>query len=166
MSATYAPPPRTRILLAATPDVTERFGRILARHELVAAESCAGAMRELERQFGMVILGVHFDESQMFTLLGDIRAHSGYRKVPILCVLGHRGKYLSDVAIEGLDHAVKGMRANGFLDLQHFPDDETGNSRIARIVDYLILINGDLQHIARAIGEPCIPIDRRRGAGT
>jgi hypothetical protein len=164
MSPSYAPPPRTRILLAATPDVCERFRRILAKHELVAVNSCGEAMHELDRKFGMVILGVHFDESQMFTLLGDIRSHSGYRKVPILCVLGQRGKYLSDIAIEGLDHAVKGMRANGFLDLQHFADDDAGNARIARIVDYLILIDGDLQHIARAIGEPCVP-ERRQGAG-
>jgi hypothetical protein len=43
--------------------------------------------------------------------------------------------------------------ANGFLNLMHFPDDDEGNARIRRIVDYLILINGDLQHIARATGE-------------
>ena len=27
---------------------------------------------------------MNFDESQMFSLLGDIRAHARYRKVPIL----------------------------------------------------------------------------------
>jgi hypothetical protein len=30
----------------------------------------------------MIIVGVHFDESQMFMLLADIRAHARYRKVP------------------------------------------------------------------------------------
>jgi len=56
------------------------------------------------------------------------------------------------------------MRANGFLDLQHFDDDEEGNNRICRIVDYLILIDGDLQHIARTTGETLVPADRRRAA--
>ena len=55
------------------------------------------------------------------------------------------------------------MRANGFLDLRHFSDDEEGNNRICRIVDYLILIDGDLQHIARTTGE-VLPGDRRRAA--
>jgi DNA-binding response OmpR family regulator len=42
-------------------------------------------------KFGLVVISVHFDESQMFTLLADIRAHAKYRKVPILCVLGNLG---------------------------------------------------------------------------
>ena len=157
----YSPPPRTKILLGVTPELRERFGRILARHDLTFVEHSQQAMGELTDHFGMVILGVHFDESQMFTLLGDIRAHSGYRKIPILCVLGRHSR-LSDVAVEGLDHAVKAMRANGFLDLEHFADDEGGNARIRRIVDYLILIDGDLQHIARATGEAVVPLERRR----
>ena len=162
----YAYPPRTRILLALTPDVLDRFRRILTRHELTAASDAREVMQKLEENFGMVILGVHFDESQMFSLLGDIRAHSRYRKIPVLCVLGtHR--VLTDIAIEGLDHAVKAMRANGFLDLHHFDDDEAGNSRIGRIVDYLILIDGDLQHIARMKDETVLEVelDRRRKSG-
>ena len=161
----YQPPPRTRILLAVTSDVRERFNRVLERHELLAVESADQAMQALDERFGMVILSVHFDESQMFSLLGDIRAHSSYRKVPILCVLGSRGRFITDIAIEGLDHAVKAMRANGFLDLEHFEDNDDGNARICRIVDYLILINGDLQHIARAIGDPSIAVERRRQSG-
>ena len=161
--AGYAPPPRTKILLAVTADMRDRMERILVRHDLRPVADSTDAMRILEEQFGMVILSVDFDDSQMFSLLGDIRAHSGYRKVPILCVLGGRGRLLTEIAVEGLDHAVKAMRANGFLDLRHFPDDEDGNNRICRIVDYLILINGDLQHIARTTGEPLLG-DRRRAA--
>jgi len=105
-------------------------------------------MSHLSRErYGMVILSVHFDESQMFSLLGDIRAHSFYRKIPILCVLAERGR-LTNIAVEGLEHAVKAMMANGFLDLKRFPDDDAGNGRIRRIVDYLILIDGDLQAIS------------------
>ena len=160
---TYPLPQKTKILLAVTPDMLERLQRVLARHDLTLVSDVAEAMSALESYFGMVIISVHFDESQMFSLLGDIRAHSGYRKIPILCVLGSRGRALTDVAVEGLDHAVKAMRANGFLDLQHFDDDEKGNARIQRIVDYLILIDGDLQHIARATGDDSIvPLERRR----
>ena len=128
---------------------------MLEGHELVFVENGDDARDQLERErFGLVLLGVHFDESQMFSLLGDIRAHAKYRKVPMLCVLGSWGRMLSEVAVEGLDHAVKALMANGFLNLLHFADDDGGNARIRRIVDYLILIDGDLQHIARATGEP------------
>ena len=163
----YTPPERSRILLAATSEVQERFGRILRRHETVRVSSAAEAMRALAESFRLVVLSVHFDESQMFSLLGDIRSHSAYRKVPVLRVLGvQRGKAISDIAVEGLDHAVKALRANGFLDLQHFADDEEGNARIARIIDYLILIDGDLQHIARALDESLVQVERRRNTAT
>jgi hypothetical protein len=160
----YSPPPPTRILLALTPDLSERFTGILGRHHLTAVATSAQAMKELEKQFGLVIVSVHFDESQMFSLIGDIRLHSGYRKVPILSVLGSTGRALNDVTIEGLDHAVKAMRANGFLDLQKFPENEEGDARIARIVDYLILIDGDLHYIARAAAsdDTIVPLERRR----
>ena len=144
----YDAPPATRIVIAATPPVRSRLERVLAGHSLTFAQSSAEVMSLLSKEkYGMVVISVHFDESQMFALLGDIRSHSMYRKVPILCVLAERGR-LSDVAIEGLDHAVKAMTANGFLDLYRFPDDNGGNGRIRRIVDYLILIDGDLQAIS------------------
>jgi DNA-binding NtrC family response regulator len=144
--------PRTKILLAVGPDKSERMQRILSGHDITKVQTCDEARSLLERdEFGIVILGVHFDESQMFSLLGDIRAHAAYRKVPILCVMGHKGRLLTDVAIEGLDHAVKAMLANGFLNLEKIPDDDEGNTRIRRIVDYLILIDGDLQQIAAGL---------------
>jgi PleD family two-component response regulator len=150
--------PRSNILLAVSPGGVARLRRILEGHDvsLVTTRAAAWTLLEKER-FAMVILGVHFDESQMFSLLADIRAHAKYRKVPVLCVLAARSEHLSDVAIEGLDHAVKAMMANGFLNMANIPDEPEGNARIRRIVDYLILIDGDLQYIARATGENAKP---------
>jgi CheY-like chemotaxis protein len=157
------PAPRTKILVAVLHDNRERLTHVLEGHELVFVDNGEDARELLDRDvFGLVMVGVHFDESQMFTLLGDIRSHAKYRKVPVLCVLGSWGRMLSEVAVEGLDHAVKALRANGFLNLLHFPDDEEGNTRIRRIADYLILIDGDLQHIARQTGEPVEPPAKER----
>jgi PleD family two-component response regulator len=157
------PAPITKILVAVLHDNRDRLARVLEGHDLVFVETCEEARPLLENErFGLVFLGVHFDESQMFSLLGEIRGHAKYRKVPILCVLGTWGRMLSEVAVEGLDHAVKAMMANGFLNLMHFPDDAEGNARIRRIADYLILIDGDLQHIARATGERLEPALERR----
>lgn len=137
--------PNTKILLCLTQDKRDRFERVLAGHEVAYADNVKSAMDQLEASaFGLVLVGVHFDDSQMFTLLGDIRGHARYRKVPILCVLGQRGSVLARIAVEGLEHAVRAMTANGFVDLDNYPDDETGNARLRRIVDYLILLDGEL----------------------
>jgi PleD family two-component response regulator len=144
------PAPRSRILAAVIPDRNDRMERVLSGHDVTFVKTSNEARSLLEQEeYGLVILGVHFDESQMFSLLGDIRAHARYRKVPILCVLGSRGRYLGDVAIEGLDHAVKAMMANGLLNLENINDDEEGNARVRRIVDYLILLDGELQQVAK-----------------
>jgi len=151
--------PRSRILVAVMPYREDRMERILSGHDVTFVKTSEEARSLLEEEeYSLVILGVHFDESQMFSLLGDIRAHARYRKVPILCVLGSRGRYLGDFAIEGLDHAVKAMMANGLLNLENIGDDEAGNTRVRRIVDYLILLDGELQQLA--------PGAERNGAGT
>lgn len=56
------------------------------------------------------------------------------------------------------------MTANGFLDISPFPDDDESNARIRRIVDYLSLIHGDLQHPARVQGHSLVNLHDRRGA--
>jgi PleD family two-component response regulator len=158
------PAPKSRILVAVIPEKTDRMERVLSGHDIIFVKTSDEARSLLENEeFALVVLGVHFDESQMFSLLSDIRAHARYRKVPILCVIGSRSRYLGDVAIQGLDHAVRAMMANGLLSLENIPDTEEGNARIRRIVDYLILLDGELQHLAdggeshavgRLLGEP------------
>lgn len=123
--------------------------RVLAGYELKVVRTLGAAMSALdENEFGIVIIGVHFDESRMFALLGEIRAHAKGRKVPILCVRDRGSRFVSDLSVEGLDHAVQAMAANGFLDLQRFTDGEEGNTRIRRLVDDLIQC--DVQCVERA----------------
>jgi PleD family two-component response regulator len=131
-----------QILVAA--EATERLRRILKGHEVVEAVNVDQAKVELQkREFHLVILGVHFDESRMFELLRLVRTYKKNELTPVVCMLMQASR-LSDVAIEGLDHAVKAMLANAFINLQKFPDNEAGNARVRRIVDYLILIDGDM----------------------
>ncbi len=165
----YPPPQRTRILMCVVPETSERLARILAGHELVFAATRPEATRHLESdRFGMVVVGVHFDDAQIFTLIGDIRLHARYRKVPILVVYSPGPYDLSEVAIEAVDRAVLALTANGFLSFDHFDDDAEGDARVRRVVDHLILIDGDLHHIARQTQDPGIRrmIERRRAPAT
>lgn len=137
------PPLRGRRILLAV-DNSERLARILAGHDLVVTETVEQAKAEMQRRaFAMIILGVNFDESRMFELLRLVRTYEPNELTPAVCVLTTPSR-LSDVAIEGLDHAVKAMLANAFLNLGKFPDDPSGNARVRRIIDYLILIDGDM----------------------
>lgn len=138
-----APPLRGKPILLAV-EAVERLRRILGGHDLTMAGSVDQAKAELQkREFAMIILGVHFDESRMFELLRLVRTYRTNELTPVVCMLTAESR-LSDVAIEGLDHAVKAMLANAFLNLNKFPDNEAGNARVRRIIDYLILIDGDM----------------------
>ena len=133
---------KKRILVAV--DDCERLERILAGHILTIPHRVEEAERELQaREYHMVILGVLFDESRMFELLRLVRTYKQNALTPVVCMLTGQSN-LSAVAIEGLDHAVKAMLANAFLNLRKFPDDREGNARLRRIIDYLILIDGDM----------------------
>ena len=80
----------------------------------------------------------------MFTLLGDIRACPKHRSLSILVVLSPGQYAFSQIAVEGIDRAVTALGANGFLNLDHFPDSAEGEARIRRIVDHMIATGGDL----------------------
>ena len=137
-----APLTKKRILVAV--DDCERLERILEGHILTIPHSVEEAERELQaREYHVVILGVLFDESRMFELLRLVRTFKQNALTPVVCMLTGPSN-LSPVAIEGLDHAVKAMLANAFLNLTKFPDDKSGNARVRRIIDYLILIDGDI----------------------
>ncbi len=138
-----SPPLKGKQILVAV-DNCERLERILAGHRLTIPHSVEEAKKELEeREYALVVLGVMFDESRMFELLRLVRTYERNELTPVVCMLSGPTT-LSDVAIEGLDHAVKAMLANAFLNLTKFPDDAEGNARVRRIIDYLILIDGDI----------------------
>ena len=141
----HPPEPRAKIMLAIVANKVNLWRRILEGHELVFAMTLREAMQRLTEEDGlrMVIIGVHFDESQMFTLVGDIRRHPKYRDIPILVVLSPGQYAFSAIAVEGIDRAVTALGANGFLNLDEFPDNAEGEARIRRIVDRAIA-GGDL----------------------
>ena len=114
--------------------------------------------------YAMIILDVNLDESQMFNVLGDVRLHSKHRTTPVLVVYARGHNRASAVMLEGLDHAVRAMLGNAFLDLEDFPEDEDGDERFRRIVDWLLLLNGDLHHVAEKTGDPSVVaiVERRR----
>src|SRR4051812_16946825 len=134
-----------KILVAVNADTVERARRILDGHEVAFMRGVEEAKSALQaHEYDCIIMCITFDESRMFELLRLVRTYDCNRLTPVLCVLGSENSRLSEVALEGIDHAVKAMLANGFLNFNKFPDNEDGNSRLRRIIDYMILIDGDM----------------------
>ena len=135
-----------KIVLAIVADKVDLWRRILEGHELVFVMTLREAMQHLaeEDDLRMVIIGVHFDESRMFTLLGDIRAWPKYRNIPVLVVLSPGQYAFSKIAVEGIDRAVTALGANGLLNLDQFPDNAEGEARIRLVVDDVIATGGNL----------------------
>jgi CheY-like chemotaxis protein len=140
------PEARARIMLAIVADKVGLWRRILEGHEPVFVMTLREAMQRLaeEENLRLAIIGVHFDESRMFTLLGDIRDHPKYRNLPVLVVLSPGQYAFSAIAVEGIDRAVTALGANGFLNLDHFPDNAEGEASIRRIIDDVIATGGGL----------------------
>lgn len=137
-------------MVAIVPTKVDLWRRILAGYELAVVITLREAMQRLgEESLAMVIIGVHFDESRMFALLEAIRSQAKYRDIPVLVVLSPGQYAFTDIAVEGIDRAVTALGANGFLNLDHFPDDARGEAEIRSIVYHLIAAGGDLHHTAR-----------------
>src|SRR4051812_43772899 len=102
-----------KILVAVQADTAERLrNRVLQGHAVKTVKTVHQACAELEvHEYSMVIICVTFDESRMFELLRLIRTYECNKLTPVICVQGLESR-LSDVAVEGLDHAVKAMLAN------------------------------------------------------
>lgn len=123
-----------RILVADTPEGDRRISAILAGHELVFVRKLGEAQRALEREaFGLVLIGVHFDDSRMFDLL---RCSQGSGP-PVVCMRSHQFASPA-ITIEGLEIAAKALGCHVFLDLTWYADDATGNGAVRRLLEALL----------------------------
>ena len=117
-----AAPMKKMVLVADHADA--RLLGILAAHELVFVRTLDEAKSTLTgRNFDLIVVGVHFDESRMFDLLRHVRAQERHRATPVVCVLTVEFTRHA-VAAEGLEIAVKALGGTAYLDLKASSDGE------------------------------------------
>jgi hypothetical protein len=118
------------VLIAATPQTAVTLERILGeRHELVVANTMEVALANLQRRtFDLIVVGITFDDSQMFKLLGELKLNLKNAHKPIIC-FSARETEMPRVVHESIELASKGAGAWIYLE-QHLynvyrdPDDE------------------------------------------
>jgi CheY-like chemotaxis protein len=124
-------PMKKSILVADHADA--RLSALLSGHELTFVNTLDEATRTLTgRNFDLIVIGVHFDESRMFDLLRHVRWQERHRATPVVCVLTAEFARHA-IAAEGLEIAVKALGGTAYVDLK-----TRGDSEVRRIVDELL----------------------------
>ena len=107
-----------KILVADVPEMHQRMRECLPCHDCVFVTTMADAVDALRHdRFGMVIVGLHFDESRMFELLTYVRTLAAYKDAPVVCVQG-LDIPLPESVMRTVDRAVKALGGTAFVDLR------------------------------------------------
>ena len=126
------------ILVAAHPLGNQRLRKTLAGRELTFVQTLDEAKRALEGQaFSGFLLGIQFDDSRVLELLEYLRSHPKTARVPVVCMIGIRGR-LSEAALCAFAQAAHALGARAVLDASSFPDDEAGNAALREVLEGLM----------------------------
>lgn len=117
-----------RILVADVPQMDGRYNAALGGWEVAFVRTLSQARRAITERYDLVVIGVYFDDSQMFELVRAIRADERCAEVPILVVRGRTG--FTAVSARALEVALKALGADEFIDLALLGDDAAGNSAL------------------------------------
>ena len=118
-----------RILVADVEEMDDRYAAALAGLPLDFARTMDEAREALAtHRYDLVVVGVYFDDSQVFGLVRTIRADEFNNEAPIICVRGRPG--FTAVPTRTLESAVKALTADDFVDFLHFVDDRSGDSAL------------------------------------
>jgi CheY-like chemotaxis protein len=125
-----------KILLAGVPVSYQRLRNILRGYDAHFVDTLAAAKIALQSfKPDLALLGVHFDESNMFELLRFIK-DGEHSDVPIICYRATLGaETRSKITMQALDIASRASGASAFIDLFDFKTEEAGNSVFLSLVD-------------------------------
>jgi CheY-like chemotaxis protein len=112
-----------------------RLSALLSGHDLSFVRTMDEARSMLTgRNFDLIVIGVHFDESRMFDLLRHVRWQERHRATPVVCVLTTEVSRHA-IAAEGLEIAVKALGGTAYFDLM-----STGQAEARRSIDDLLSV--------------------------
>ena len=108
----------TKVLVAGDAEMDEKVRDCLPGHDLSFVRTLYDAIHALRHDaFGLVVIGLNFDESRMLELLQYVRALPAYKEVPVICVHGDHLN-LSEAVMKNIDVAVKALGGMAFLNLR------------------------------------------------
>ncbi|HEX6158433.1 MAG TPA: hypothetical protein VFZ54_20580 [Burkholderiales bacterium] len=131
------PPVAPRVVAAVSPDLQTRIRAIAPACELRFVASAEALLAEIEdARCGMLIVGVHFDESTALAALERVLARG--EAFPVVCVRGRPFSALGKPTLDALRLASRALGVQNFIDLIEYPDDAAGNARVRAMLERLI----------------------------
>ena len=125
-----------KIVVADVPHMDERYASAFAGWELAFVRTMAEARQALGAgSCDLMVIGVYFDDSQMFDLVRSIRGDARLDELPILCVRGRPG--FTAVTSRTLETSVKALGADEFVDLVQYAGDDAGNAALRAAAERL-----------------------------
>jgi len=126
-----------KILVADVPQMDGRHSAALQGGQLAFVRTMSEAKQALAAAtYDLAVIGVHFDDSQMFDLVRTIRGDAARGKLPIVCVRGRPG--FTAITSRTLEATVKALAADEFIDLLQFGDDAAGNAALRAAAERLV----------------------------
>jgi hypothetical protein len=146
-----SPPAALSIVAAVSWDVQRRIRAILPEYELRFADTGTQLVRVLdEAHCDLMIVEVHFDESTAVAALKCALSRDG--TFPVVCVRGVPFAKLGRPALDALRMALGELRAQHFIDLLQYADDEIGNARVRFMLERLMLGAASERDFDAAVG--------------
>jgi CheY-like chemotaxis protein len=118
---------RGRILVCDIPQAQRAMAECLPGRELSFVHDLAEAKVALAGgDYDMVVVGMHFDESQAFALLAHLRTRQRYGYVPVVCVR-IMATLLPHEMFRAIEDAIKMLGAVAFIEI-----DGTNHREVCR----------------------------------
>jgi|SRR5688572_23879087 CheY-like chemotaxis protein len=113
------------ILLAASAAPRVIVERILAGHDLFAAETMRQAEQLLgEQHFDLIICTIVFDESRLLDLLRLAKSTAEWQQIPFICARVREHILRSPLALEAVAFTCRALGAIAFLDVADYQEPE------------------------------------------
>lgn len=124
-----------RILIADTPQSVVSLKVILEGHDLVTANTIEAALDNLQKEtFDLVVVGIHFDDSQMFELMRQVQTSSNNAEKPIISFCA-RDTEMTRVIHESIEVACKAAGAWMYLDAHSYNVYKEPEEELRRVMD-------------------------------
>jgi CheY-like chemotaxis protein len=123
------------ILIADTPQAFVSLKVILDAHELVIAYTMEAALANVQKEiFDLIIVGVHFDRSQMFELIRQVQESSINAAKPIIS-FSARDTEMTRVIHESIEIASKAAGAWMYLDAHSYNVYKEPEEELRRVIE-------------------------------
>ena len=126
-----------RVLAVVSDDIGARLRAILPGCEMRFVRTGRELVQALdEARCDLMIVEVHYDDSAAVAVLGCVLARE--ETFPVVCVRDVPAGILRHAVLDGLRTALGRMRADDFIDLLAYPDDESGNACVRALLGRLL----------------------------